>query len=353
MKMALDDFTGGTGKIGNFTINYLSLDDATAAKGQWDAAQETANANLAAANPDAMVYLGPYNSGAAQISIPILNQAGLAMISPSNTYPGLTHAVDGISLLGDPENYYKANPTSRNYFRSVPSDDVEAPAAVAFMASLKVKKVFMMDDPVFSSWGMTHIFYNNCNYYGLDCSQGASITGREADYKSLANDIKAKNPDAIFFGGTSQNQAGKLISDIRAAGITVPFMGSNFIYDNIFITDARTAATGVYALSTSIEETQLPQKGQDFLKRYRAKYGKEADYAINAYDAMSVALDALKRTGVKDRARIIQAIAATKDFEGAAGKMSFDRNGDTTLTDYSVYQVQNGKWTFVTQTRPK
>jgi branched-chain amino acid transport system substrate-binding protein len=61
----------------------------------------------------------------------------------------------------------------------------------------------------------------------------------------------------------------------------------------------------------------------------------------------------LKRTGVKDRARIIQAIAATKDFEGAAGKMSFDRNGDTTLTDYSVYQVQNGKWTFVTQTRPK
>jgi branched-chain amino acid transport system substrate-binding protein len=353
MKMALDDFTGGTGKIGNFTITYISLDDASALNGQWNTFEETNNANQAVANPDAMVYLGTYNSGAAAVSIPILNKVGMAMISPSNTYVGLTRAVTGATQANDPDRYYTANPHLRNYFRVVPADDVQGYAAVAFMASLNIKKVFQVDDSEAYGQGMVNIFTNACPSYGLECSQRASITGKEADYKSLANEIKAKNVDAIFFAGISQNKAGKLLSDIRAAGITIPFMGSDGIHDNIFIADAKTQAEGAYTLIQGLDETKLPPKGQDFLKRYRAKFGQEMAYTIYAYEAMSVALDAIKRAGVKDRARIVQALAATKDFEGAAGKWSFDKNGDTTLTDYSVYQVKDGKWNFVTESRPK
>ena len=61
-------------KVGNFTIKYTSLDDASAAKnGDWDGTVEQSNANKAANDPDAMVYIGTYNSGAAKLSIPILN----------------------------------------------------------------------------------------------------------------------------------------------------------------------------------------------------------------------------------------------------------------------------------------
>ena len=75
-------------KVGDFTIKYFDLDDSSAANnGDWDGAVEQQNANKAAADPDAMVYIGTYNSGAAKLAVPILNQACLVMISPANTLP--------------------------------------------------------------------------------------------------------------------------------------------------------------------------------------------------------------------------------------------------------------------------
>ncbi len=75
---------------GKYKLSYEAWDDASAAQGQWDPAVETENGNKAAADPSSIAYLGTFNSGAAKLSIPILNQAGLVMISPANTYAGLT-----------------------------------------------------------------------------------------------------------------------------------------------------------------------------------------------------------------------------------------------------------------------
>ena len=77
-------------RAGPFEIEYADWDDATAGAGQWTAEAETANAVRAVHDPDVMAYLGTYNSGAAKISMPILNKAGLLMLSPANTWPGLT-----------------------------------------------------------------------------------------------------------------------------------------------------------------------------------------------------------------------------------------------------------------------
>src|SRR6266508_3245245 len=84
---------------GKYNIAYEAWDDASAALGKWDPAVETENANKAAADKSIVAYLGTFNSGAAKLSIPILNQAGpLVMISPANTYPGLTVAAPGITV---------------------------------------------------------------------------------------------------------------------------------------------------------------------------------------------------------------------------------------------------------------
>ena len=85
IKMAIDET-----KITNVTVLYDALDDATAAKGSWDAAQEAENARKAINDKQVVAYIGTYNSGAAKVSIPLLNQAGMVMVSPANTYPGLT-----------------------------------------------------------------------------------------------------------------------------------------------------------------------------------------------------------------------------------------------------------------------
>ena len=77
-------------KAGPHTIKYESLDDSTAQAGNWTPEQESANARKAAQDDTTAVYLGTFNSGAAAVAIPILNEAEVPMISPANTAVGLT-----------------------------------------------------------------------------------------------------------------------------------------------------------------------------------------------------------------------------------------------------------------------
>ena len=118
------------GKVGNFTVVYEDWDDATAQAGKWDPATEQANATKAANDPDIMAYLGTFNSGAAKIAIPILNKAGLAMVSPANTAVGLTTNQPG-SNPGEPDKYYPAG--TRNYTRIVPKDTIQGAALATVM----------------------------------------------------------------------------------------------------------------------------------------------------------------------------------------------------------------------------
>ena len=98
IQLALEDYGGAAG---GFALEYEALDDGIAANnGGWDAGAESANANRTLSDPDAMVYMATYNSGAAKISIPIMNEAGMAMISYANTYPGLTKAIRGRDRRG-------------------------------------------------------------------------------------------------------------------------------------------------------------------------------------------------------------------------------------------------------------
>src|SRR5438067_6249592 len=96
IKMAIEDEKG---VVAGFKVAYADMDDATAATGQWDASLESTNARKALSNPAVLAYIGPYNSGAARVSMPILNQEGLIQVSPTCTRPGLTKKFEG----GDPK----------------------------------------------------------------------------------------------------------------------------------------------------------------------------------------------------------------------------------------------------------
>ena len=127
-------------KVGNFVIKYEDLDDATAAAGQWTAEKEAANADQAIKDPDVMVYIGTYNSGAAKVSMPKLNQAGLLMVSPANTWPGLTKPGKGDQ--GEPEKY---RPSKKiNYTRVVPADDIQGVVSADWAKKLGLTNVFIL-----------------------------------------------------------------------------------------------------------------------------------------------------------------------------------------------------------------
>src|SRR3954469_23693760 len=130
-------------KAGAHTIKYTPLDDSTAQAGNWTPEQESSNARKAAQDKSTAVYIGTFNSGAAAVSIPILNEAGVPMVSPANTAVGLTTNQPG-SNPGEPDKYSPAG--TRNYTRIVPKDTIQGAALATVMKEDGCTKVQMAND---------------------------------------------------------------------------------------------------------------------------------------------------------------------------------------------------------------
>ncbi|HRF50279.1 MAG TPA: branched-chain amino acid ABC transporter substrate-binding protein [Anaerolineales bacterium] len=338
INLAIEQQTdGGLVCDGKIKIDYVSLDDATAAAGQWDAAKEQENANKAVADADTMVYIGTFNSGAARVSIPILNEAGIVMISPANT-------ADDLTAGEDTAKYYPNG--VRNYTRVVARDAYQGAFAAKWAAKLGAKNVYILDDTQIYGKGVADQFEANTAANGLTVVGRDGIDGKAADYKALATKIAGTSPDLIYYGGITQNNAGQLLKDIRAAGITAMFMGPDGILESAFIEAAGAdVAEGVYGTIAGNPRAKLPEAGQKFYSDYQAKFNSEPEaYAIYGFEAASVAIKAISTVCVKDRAAILSAVYTTKDFAGVLGTWSFDENGDTNLYAMLGNVVKSGKW---------
>jgi branched-chain amino acid transport system substrate-binding protein len=339
IKMALSEVNN---KVGNFTITYEDLDDATPAKGSWDAAKEAENANKAVNDNQVMVYIGTFNSGAAAVSIPILCKANLVMISPANTYPGLTKP--GKGEPGEPEKFYQGCP--RNYARVVPADDLQGVAGANWAKDLGVKRVYVLDDTELYGKGLSTVFTETARKIGLEVVGGPEgIDPKASDYRALAQKIRGANPELVYFGGITQNNAGKLVQDLKATMPDLKFMGPDGIYEKAFIDAGGAAAEGSYITFGGVPAPKLEGKGAEWYRKYRDQYKAEPEaYASYGYEAGRVALDAIQRAGRADRVAIRDALMKTKDYDGVLGKWSFDQNGDTSLTSMSGRQVRAGKF---------
>ena len=264
---------------GRYAITYEAWDDASPARGGWDPDFEMDNANKAAADPTIIAYLGTFNSGAARLSIPILNEAGpLVMISPANTYPGLTKPIEGAP--DEPDKFY---PTGvRNYTRVTTADDVQGEVAARFVKDqLNASTVFILDDG--DPYGVTvaNAFENTAQEIGLTVVGRQSINPAQSSYKTLMSTIAKSNggnpPDAIFAGMVVNNNAAQVLKDkvaVLGDNSGVKFIGPDGIQTQFFIDEAgNNVAEGVYASVAGLPLDQLPEKGQQFIQDYEAEYG--------------------------------------------------------------------------------
>jgi branched-chain amino acid transport system substrate-binding protein len=290
-KMALEE---AGGKVGKFTIKYVSLDDATAAAGKWDPGQTSSDARKAAQDKSTIVYLGEFNSGATAISLPVLNEAGILQVSPSNTYVGLTRA-EGADK-GEPDKYYPSG--KRTFGRVVPADHIQA----------------------------------------------------AANFRSLAAKIKASGADCMFFGGITQNKGVQVFKDVHAANPTMKLFGPDGVAESPFASKLGSSVEKMtYITNPTLDPKLYPPAAQDFFAKFKQKYGKDPEpYAIYGYEAMKVALLAIQNAGDKgnDRQAVIDAFFKIKDRDSVLGKYSIDKNGDTTLSDYGADKVEGGKLVF-------
>ncbi|MBK8616569.1 MAG: branched-chain amino acid ABC transporter substrate-binding protein [Anaerolineales bacterium] len=348
---------GGKACGGKYTVTYEAWDDASAALGKWDPAVETENANKAAADPSIIAYLGTFNSGAAKLSIPILNAAGpLVMISPANTYPGLTHAATGLTEANEPDVYYPSG--TRNYARVAATDDLQGPVAVNFMVSQGVKTVYILDDQEVYGKGVADSVNQAAVAAGITVIAQEGFDPKAADYKALMTKISTSNdgaaPDAVYLGAIVDNNAAQVLKDkvaIMGDNQTVKFIGPDGIFTAALIEGAGAdVAEGVFATTPGLALKDLGDAGKKFYADYAAKYEETKEpYAILGYDTMSAALKAIEDVCAAggdptDRAAVNAAVFAIKDFEGALGTWSFNADGDVTLPYFVVGQVQGGAY---------
>jgi len=332
-------------KINNVTVQFEALDDATAAKGSWDAAQEAENARKAINDKSVVAYIGTYNSGAAKVSIPLLNQAGLVMVSPANTYPGLTKP--GKGEANEPNTYFPNG--KRNYARVVPADDLQGAVGAVWTKDLGGKNVYIIHDTELYGKGIADVFRAKAKEIGLT-EKGYEGAQKADNYRALANKIKDSGADFVYYGGIVDNNPAVLAKDLKAVAPTIKFMGPDGINCSEFLKQAGPAGEGVYSTFGGVPPEKYTGKSADWLKAYDAKYQNKSPnaYAIYGYEAAKVVLAAIAKAGDKadDRATVLANVMSTKDYEGVLGKWSFDANGDTTLTQFSGSVGKAGAWAF-------
>jgi branched-chain amino acid transport system substrate-binding protein len=342
-KLALEE---AGGKVGKFTIKYVSLDDATAAAGKWDPGQTSADARKAAQDPSTIAYLGEFNSGASAISIPILNEANVLQVSPSNTYVGLTRA-EGADK-GEPDKYYPAG--KRTYGRVVPADHIQAAAQVTYQKDQGCKKVYILNDKEVYGKGIAVQVENIGKAQGLQIAGNDGIDTKAANFRTVAEKIKGSGADCMFFGGITQNKGVQVFKDVHAANPTMKLFGPDGVAESAFSEKVGSSVEKqTYITNPTLDPKLYPPAAQDFFAKFKEKFGNDPQpYAIYGYEAMKVALLAIQNAGDKgnDKQAVIDAFFKIKDRDSVLGKYSIDENGDTTLSDYGANRIEGGKLVF-------
>jgi branched-chain amino acid transport system substrate-binding protein len=337
-------------KAGEFNVEYQSLDDSTAQAGSWTPEATQANARQVAQDENAAAYIGEFNSGASAISIPILNEAQVPQISPANTAVGLTSDEPGADA-GEPDKYYPTG--QRHYVRIVPKDTIQGAALATLMSEDGCTKVFMTNDKEVYGAGLSRNIESAAEGVGLEILANEDIDKNAPNYRSLANRARGEGADCFVYSGITANNAVQLYKDFSSALPDAQLYGPDGVAESGFSDPAEggipaDVAEKVKVTVATLSPEEYPPEGQEFFTQFEEKYGEPNPdpYAIYGYEAMRLALDAIERSGTGEKADILTALFDTTDRQSVLGTYSIDENGDTTLTDYGVYTVEDGELVF-------
>jgi branched-chain amino acid transport system substrate-binding protein len=323
-------------KAGNWKIGYQSCDDSTAQSGGWDSAKCATNARLYASNTSVMAVVGTFNSGCAEIEVPILNRAHpgpVPMISPANTYPGLTKKWSP----GEPQKYYPTG--KRNYARVVATDDFQGPADAMYTQALGIKKVFVLNDRQVYGAGVAGTYATAAKKLGLQVVGNEGWDAKASSYESLAEHIKASGAQAVFLGGIACNNGAKLMQDIKSVNPKIQLqMPDGFSDPNA----NGSVANGAYISVAGEPPSALTGFGATFVKSFGKSVGATPNpYAAYGAQAMLVALQIVGLHG-GDRAAETRSLFGLHVANGVLGTFTINANGDTSLTPITIYK-QAGK----------
>ncbi|QCR33258.1 ABC transporter substrate-binding protein [Lysinibacillus sp. SGAir0095] len=304
---------------GEVNIELVIEDSAGEAEQALSAAQKLMS------NDDILAIIGPTLSTEFFAVAPEADLNGITIMGTSTTAEGIPEIGDYVFRNAIPEAL--AIPTAME-------------KAVERTGAKKVALIYGNDDVLTQSGFDT--MKKTAEEMGLEILTIETFQKGQSDYNAQLTKIKNSNPDLIL-ASALYNEGAVIMDQARKMGIEVPFVGGNGFNSPQVIEIAGAAANGLIVATPWFGESE-ETKVVEFNKKYEAEYGKLPDqFAAQAYDALYIYADALKRAGDVDRELFHEALAETTDFEGLLGNFSFDEIGDVVM-DVKVVEIKDGKF---------
>jgi len=331
-------------RAGRYAVGYRSCDDSNEQTNLFDRRTCAANANAYARAEELVAVIGPYNSDCAMIEIPILNRASggpVAMISPSNTYPGLTRP--GLpapwGYRHEPGAFYPAG--ARNYVRIPPLDDQHGTADAILAKQLELRSVYVLyDDSSFWKGLLADPFRYAARRLGVRIAGASTYQVDTLNPRAVVDRIERSGADGLVLGGDPYT-AGPLLKALRARfGSRLTIIGG--FYFSAFVPEVLEAtggaARGIYVATSDVSRAQLEltPAGQRFLDQFGPDVG--AGYILEAAQATELVLRAIARSD-GTRASVLEQLKESRVKNGILGDFRFDRNGDLTPAVVPVIHI--------------
>jgi branched-chain amino acid transport system substrate-binding protein len=319
-KLAVDEFNKAGG-VGGVQVELVDGDT------EFDPAKTVLVADRMVADAAVVGIVGPESSQNCAAIADAFEKAGLAYISPSCTGSDLSEK------------------GRKTFFRVVPRDDVQGPAAAIYMAKdLGAKSVYIVDDQSVYSTGLAAEAEKKLKELGVTKISRESISQKDSDFSALLTRIKGEAPDVLFIPIQLAAQGAQIAKQMRELGLKAALVGTDGLFSpDDFIKGAEGATEGAF-VSQFAPDVHYIKEAESAWKAYEQQYGQFGAYGPPSYESAAVLLDAIKRAYDKDgqvtRAGVLAQVRATKDRPGILGfKVSFDDKGDAVGSAFYIFKV--------------
>jgi len=323
-RMAIEDLNTQNIVIGGKKVRFeiQAEDDAADPKQGAAAAQKLCDAKVNG-------VVGHLNSGTTIPASKVYNDCGIPHVTGAATNPDLT------------------KPGYKTTFRII-ANDLALGAGLANYAAdtLKLKKVAVVDDRTAYGQGVADVFKKTALAKGMQVVDEQFTTDKATDFMAILTAIKAKGPDAVFYGGMDP-QAGPMLRQMEQLGLSnVKYFGG----DGICTAEIAKLAAGAKTLGNVVcaeggSSIQKMPGGPDWKARYDAKYpGQFQVYSPYTYDATMLLADAMKRADSADPKVYLPKLAES-DYKGVTANIQFEPNGEMKNAAITLYKYEDGKKT--------
>jgi branched-chain amino acid transport system substrate-binding protein len=321
-QMAVEDLNTQNIVIGGKKIKFelMAEDDAADPKQGTAVAQKLCDAKVAG-------VVGHLNSGTTIPAAKIYNDCGIPHVTGAATNPNLT------------------KPGYKTTYRIIANDNsLGAGLAVYASDTMKLKTVAVIDDRTAYGQGVAEVFKKTAAAKGMKVVDEQFTTDKATDFMAILTAIKAKKPDAVFYGGMDA-QAGAMLRQMDQLGMSnVKFFGGDGVCTTELIKIASGAKSldGVVCAEGGASIAKMPG-GAAWKARYDAKYPAQFQiYSPFTYDATFVLVDAMKRANSTDP-KVYTPKLVEANFKGVTAVIAFEPNGELKNPSMTLSTYKDGK----------